>query len=99
MTTDSTTSLPDGSNTTDFTYDDDATAGGVFRTNSYPRLTDAHITIGALGIPGNILVIMVIATSEQMRKKLINLFILHQSVIDLLSAIVWILKQVSTHAT
>ena len=42
------------------------------------------ISTGLVGCPGNILVILVISRSTKMRRKPFNMFILHQSFVDLL---------------
>jgi len=42
-----------------------------------------YLTISAAGIPGNIMVIVVIIISTRMRKKIFNQFILNQSLLHL----------------
>ncbi len=49
-----------------------------------------YMILGATGIVGNTLSITVLATFQHMRKKLANVFLIHQSIIDLLTSIVLI---------
>ncbi len=49
-----------------------------------------YLIMGVVGIVGNALSITVLARFPQMRKKLANLFLIHQSVIDLLTSVVLI---------
>ena len=49
------------------------------------------ITIGVIGVLGNGFVILVIGLSKTMREKLTNIFIIHQSIVDLLVALFLIL--------
>ncbi len=49
-----------------------------------------YMILGATGIVGNTLSITVLATFQHMRKKLANVFLIHQSIIDLLTSVVLI---------
>ena len=49
--------------------------------------------ISCIGIPGNIMVLIVILTTPEMRHKVFNMFIVHQSVIDLLACVGTLLLQ------
>ncbi len=49
-----------------------------------------YMILGATGIVGNTLSIIVLSTFPHMRKKLTNLFLIHQSIIDLLTSVVLI---------
>ena len=63
------------------TGDDDVEGGGNVRVaDLYTR--PVYVGIGILGMMSNAFVIFVILSSKQMRQKLTNIFILHQSVVD-----------------
>ena len=49
--------------------------------------------ISCIGIPGNIIVLIVILAAPEMRSKVFNMFIVHQSVIDLLACVGTLLRQ------
>ena len=49
--------------------------------------------ISCIGIPGNIMVLIVILSSPVMRYKVYNMFIVHQSAIDLLACVCTLLLQ------
>ena len=50
----------------------------------------------AFGIPGNIGAIIVLLSNSQIRQKAVNIFMIHQSVIDLCGCIVTILTSLLT---
>ena len=49
--------------------------------------------IPALGVPGNILTLVVLSSNTMLRKKPINMFIMHQSLIDLIVCILSIAEE------
>ena len=57
-------------------------------------LYTTYIVVAASGIPGNVLVIVVIGGSKIMRNKPANVFIMHQSVVDIVTGVAWILRTV-----
>ena len=63
----------------------------IFNINEYVRPFDdlmyIEAVLGVIGIPGNVLTIFVLASSARLIKKPINLFLIHQSFIDLLACI------------
>ena len=52
--------------------------------------------ISALGIPGNVLTMLVLLSSKSLRSKPINIFLIHQTSIDLLSCVVTIFEEIIT---
>ena len=52
-----------------------------------------YYIIPALGIPGNIITLIVLLSNHTLRIKPINLFILHQSVIDLIACIFTVIEE------
>ena len=61
-----------------------------FLRGAYSVSDDSLLSIGALGITGNLLVVLVLLNHPTSRKKLANLFIINQSIIDLTASIVLI---------
>ena len=53
-----------------------------------------EMLLAAFGLPGNILTIVVLCSSKQLRVKPINIFLIHQSIIDLLVGLFRILEEV-----
>ena len=56
-------------------------------------LLSSYYVISALGIPGNILTIFVLCSNPSLRNKPINIFIIHQSVIDICACVFTILEE------
>ena len=52
-----------------------------------------YIVIPAFGLPGNMLAIMVMASDKEMRKKPVNIFMIHQSAIDFCACLVLMLTK------
>ena len=66
-------------------------SGSTTTTSSSAVITDAvYVTIGAVGLFGNLFVVVVILSWTNMRRKVTNIFIINQSLIDLVTSIVLI---------
>ena len=63
----------------------------IMETASYLKIV--YSILSAIGLPGNLLTVIVILYSSRMRKKPFNMFIIHQSCIDFLSCLVTLLLQ------
>ena len=63
----------------------------IMETASYLKIV--YSILSAIGLPGNLLTVVVILYSSRMRKKPFNMFIIHQSCIDFLSCLVTLLLQ------
>ena len=57
-----------------------------------------YIIVAALGIPGNLFTILVLLSSPSIRQKPVNIFIVHQSIIDTLVCIVTICNTIFNDA-
>ncbi|XP_071809017.1 galanin receptor 2a-like [Asterias amurensis] len=66
------------------------TLGTSFHNNDHIAIISISVVIGLLGILGNSVVIMVFLMNQKLIRTLTNLFIFHQSFIDLVSSIVFI---------
>ena len=56
-------------------------------TEEFGGLHIVYIVIGIIGFFGNLIVVIVIATSQSLRKRHTNWFLINQSVVDLLTAV------------
>ena len=54
----------------------------------------AYLSIAVAGIPGNILAICVLMSAKSLREKNVNIFIIHQSFVDLMVCIIEMLSRV-----
>ena len=73
------------------TEDDESEVKLVMMNDSYSQLM--LTIISCIGIPGNMMVLIVILCSPEMRHKVFNMFIVHQSAIDLLGCVGTLLLQ------
>ena len=87
----STWSSLDGDNTTSSSEDDNIKFTPLHRGETIRLI---YIGFSVFGIPGNLLTLLAIITSPQMRKKPFNLLLINQSVIDLCYCICGVLNQV-----
>ena len=86
-------------------YDD--TTSATYNTTQYfgtsnEGLQTSQLLVAcfaAFGIPGNIGAIIVLLSNSQIRQKAVNIFMIHQSVIDLCGCIVTILTALITDAS
>ena len=54
-----------------------------------------YLTIGSLGLAGNLLVVVVVVSWANMRRKVTNIFIINQSCIDLVVSVVLIMSRIT----
>ena len=65
-------------------------SGSVTMTTSAVVVNSVYLTIGAVGLFGNLFVVIVILSLTNMRRKVTNIFIINQSLIDLATSVVLI---------
>ena len=67
--------------------------GDLFSIDKDTYLETTFIVVSIIGLPGNLLSLIVIISSQKMRRKPFNMFIIHQSAIDFLSCLTTLLLQ------
>ena len=89
---DTVTMTPFTRNVTSFATNDTSTEGGAAVWNGDSTIRDTamkavYLLVSSLGLVGNALVVAVLLSFKNLREKLTNMFIIHQSILDFLTAL------------